>query len=476
MVWRQKRPPSLSRTIFATVIAFAVAAVAITAIALTSISYDAEERRSEEQLVSQARLCAQMLDAIPASEREQLLMMQVPGAVRFTLIEADGAVAFDSGAPAAQSADHSGRPEVIEAKEDGEGVLVRRSSTLQQDTLYVAERLQDGSLVRLSEERMSLMAFLGSMWFPVALALGSAVVLVVLLSRLLTARIMRPLDRLDLAQPSDGEAYEEMRPLLTRVRDQQRQLREQNEELKRSEGIRREFSSNVSHEMKTPLQVIAGYAEMIASGMAASEDVQGFAMKIYGESQRLRALINDVLTLSHLDDPSLADEPIAPVDLLVLAERACERVRPLADEAGIAVDLSGASVMVEGSEALLGHAVSNLVENAVRYNEPGGKVRVEVRADADGWACVAVADTGIGIPPEDQPKVFERFYRADKSRSKETGGTGLGLAIVKHAARYHGGDVQLQSTMGQGSSFTLRIPCRAPKKQGRADAHPVQGG
>lgn len=457
----KERQPSLARTIFATVIAFALAAVAITAIALISISYHAEEQRSEEQLVAQARQCADMLEAVPADERPSFLASQVPGAVRFTLIGPTGTVLYDSAAEEALQADHGARPEVQAAKEAGEGVLVRRSSTVQQDTLYVAERLQDGQLIRLSEERMSLAAFLGSLWLPVGVALGAAVILVVLLSRLLTARIMRPLERMDLAQPESAGLYAEMQPLLARMGSQQRLLRAQNDALKRSEDMRREFSSNVSHEMKTPLQVISGSAEMIASGMAAPEDAQRFAAKICSESQRLRALINDVLTLSRLDDPSLADEPLAPVDLHALAERACERVRPLADEAGISVELAGGRTMVTGSEALLGHAVSNLVENAVRYNEPGGSVRVQVGAEEGDEAFVTVEDTGIGIAEADQAKVFERFYRTDKSRSKETGGTGLGLAIVKHAARYHGGDVQLRSVPGEGSSFTLRIPRQA---------------
>ena len=467
--------PSLARTVFFAVLAFAITAVAITAVALVSISYHAEEQRSEQALVSQARLCANALEGKSEAQQIKLLSEQISSTVRFTFVRADGSVAYDSAVPNGGFDDHLSRPEVLAAKDQGESTIVRRSSTLHQDTLYVAERLDGGAFLRLSEERMSLVAFLGSMALPVCVALGSAVILVVLLSRLLTRRIMKPLDQLDLSDPLAGDAYEEMRPLLARMQDQQRQLRSQNEELKRAEDARREFSSNVSHEMKTPLQVISGYSEMIGSGMAAPEDVPAFAGKINDEARRLRSLINDILTLSRLDEPSLSDGPTTPVELLSVVERIRDRLAPLAEEAGITLTATGEPLAIEGSEPLLEHAVANLMENALRYNEPGGTVHVSVLSADDGCALVRVADTGIGIPEEDQPKVFERFYRADKSRSKETGGTGLGLAIVKHAALRHGGEVQLESSLGEGSCFTLRIP-RQAAGQDAANAKADQAG
>ncbi len=267
-----------------------------------------------------------------------------------------------------------------------------------------------------------------------------------------------------------SNAPADIAPLLARIRDQQRLLQQQNDELRRAEGLRQEFSANVSHEMKTPLQVISGYAEMMANGMVDPDDVPRFAGKIYAESQRLRALINDVLTLSRLDEPAAAVEH-EPVDLAALAERIIERLAPVAQEAGVSVSLAGAGATVEGSAPLLEQAVSNLIENAIRYNHPGGSVEVEVGCEAaiaseaspsaePRCASVQVRDTGLGIARADREKIFERFYRTDKSRSKETGGTGLGLAIVKHAALYHGGDVSVDSELGRGSTFTLRIPMR----------------
>ena len=213
--------------------------------------------------------------------------------------------------------------------------------------------------------------------------------------------------------------------------------------------------------MKTPLQVISGSAEMIASGLVDPDDVGEFGRRIYLESQRLRALINDVLTLSRLDESSFASAERVPVDMLELAQRTCERLRPLAHEHGIDLEFSGVDLRTLGNEALLEQAVSNLVENGIRYSDEGGTVNVRVEIDeSPEEPCVAVrvSDDGIGISEQDREKVFERFYRTEKSRSKETGGTGLGLAIVKHAALYHGGDIEVESVLGAGSTFTLRLP------------------
>ena len=452
---------SLSRSIFATVLVFTLLAVLATAIALVTVAYFSEEERSEEVLVAQARSCAQVLDARPVDQRIAILEEQFAGPERFTLIDFAGRVVFDTAVRDGELDNHYERPEMLAAEHSGEGVLVRHSDTMNQDILYVAERLSDGYFVRVSEERLSLLAFLRSMALPVGITLVAAVLLVIVLSRFLTARIMRPLDRLDVNSPLSGEAYDEMRPLLLRINEQQEQLKRQNEELKEAEGLRREFSANVSHEMKTPLQVISGSAEMIASGLVDPADIQDFGNRIYLESQRLRALINDVLTLSRLDESSFGSAEKVPVDMLELVRRSCERLAPLAREHQVEISYGGECLHAVGNEPLLEQAVSNLIENAIRYSEDGGMVDVRVESidTPDGpQLAVRVRDEGIGISADDCEKIFERFYRTEKSRSKETGGTGLGLAIVKHAALYHGGDVSVESTLGEGSIFTLRLP------------------
>ena len=344
-------------------------------------------------------------------------------------------------------------------------------------TLYSAVKLQNGDVVRLSETRESLVAFFGGMMGPIALTLLVALMLVFLLSQRLTSRIMQPIDALDFANPLENEIYEEMDPLLERIDDQQRQLREQNKDLARAETMRRDFSSNVSHEMKTPLQVISGYAELMRNDMVDPADRQKFAGLIYDEAQSMRALIDEVLTLSRLDETSFDGESATLIDMLEASKRVAGRLSSFAHDRGVSVEVSGDSACIAGSEALVEEMLYNLVENGIRYNHEGGSVSVSVRLElptsaeqADDIralpagergrmrAVVRVSDTGPGIPEDKQEKIFERFYRLEKSRSKETGGTGLGLAIVKHAVMYHKGSVRVESEEGKGTVFILRIP------------------
>lgn len=508
-----KEAMSLSGRIFRSVLAFALVGIVLFSVVITGIFYVSLEHDASAKLLAQAHRAAAVLDQEPAEEQPAVLAEQFDGAVRYTLIDADGAVLFDSAAPGASWENHADRPEVRAARESGEGATSRHSTTLNADTLYAAAPLANGSVVRLAETRASLIAFFATdLMVPVALALLAAVVLVLVLSRLLTRHLMRPLDNLDVSSPLDNAAYAEMQPLLERIDSQQRTLRAQNEELARAESLRRDFSANVSHEMKTPLQVISGYAELMANNMVPAEEVPRFAGLIYEESQAMRALINDVLVLSRLDESSGDIAQTGPVNLAAVADRVVHRLAAPAHESGVAVSLETVPVWVEGSELLLEQMIYNLVENAVRYNHEGGTVQVQVteemaegnaligedgaarsgdsaRGLGDGAALgesagataaaaakatataeattaphplreavVRVSDTGAGIPLDAQEKIFERFYRLDKSRSKETGGTGLGLAIVKHAALYHGGEVTLESEEGRGTTFTVRLP------------------
>ncbi len=223
-----------------------------------------------------------------------------------------------------------------------------------------------------------------------------------------------------------------------------------------AEQNRREFSANVSHELKTPLTSISGYAEIIRGGLVKAEDIPAFAGKIYDEAARLMALIEDILQLSRLDEKE-GGQPPEPVELLALCQSTAENLRSAAEEKGVALQVEGEAVQVQGSPSILLEVVYNLLDNAIRYNRPGGRVEVKVGRE-DGMALLQVADTGLGIEPQHQPHVFERFYRADKSHSRQSGGTGLGLAIVKRGVMYHGGQVGLESSPGQGSAFTVRLP------------------
>lgn len=466
---------SLSGKIFTSVLAFAVSIVLAFAVVLTAIYFFSYEHEAERELAAEAQDAAAHLDASPAAERIPALKGQFTGLVRYTLIGADGTVLYDSEAEADAMDNHADRPEIQAAATSGLATTARYSDTLGTDTVYAAARLSDGSIVRLSETRHSLLAFLGDLLVPVAASLAVVAALVFVLSKTLTRRIMKPIDALNFADPLENEIYEEMDPLLIRIDEQQRRLLEQNRELARAETMRRDFSSNVSHEMKTPLQVISGYAELMKNDMVDPADRQKFAGLIYEEAQAMRSLINDVLTLSRLDESALDANAAVPVELHAVALRVASRLESFASDHGVAVQVEGGAAVICGNETLAEEMLYNLVENGIRYNHPGGQVVVAVGeeegthavGEAGGGAAagtaarqvvVRVSDTGPGVPAELRDKIFERFFRVDKSRSKETGGTGLGLAIVKHAVLAHGGTIEVEGREGEGTTFVLRFP------------------
>lgn len=452
---------SLSGRIFRNVLAFTLAVVLAFAVALTSIFFFMYERDAESNLVASAERAASILEGVPAQDAVTMLSGQFEGAMRFTLISKNGLVLYDNEADASKMDNHANRPEVEEAAKSGESETIRYSATLGTDTVYAARQLSDGRIIRLSETRHSLVAFLGAMVLPAIALLVVVAGLVFLLSRRLTRRIMSPINALDVSNPLDNEIYDEMEPLLRRIDFQQALLRQQNTELAKAESMRRDFSSNVSHEMKTPLQVISGYAELMKGGAVPYEDCQKFGGLIYDEAQAMRGLIDDVLTLSKLDESAFDNEGV-PIDLGGVAKSMAARLRSFAEEREVDVIVKGSGAYISGNESLADEMTYNLIENGIRYNRKGGKVTVEVDeyAGVDGkiMARMRVSDTGMGIPSGMCDKVFERFFRVDKSRSKETGGTGLGLAIVKHAVMYHGGTIKVDSVEGKGTTFTLLIP------------------
>lgn len=456
-------------------------------LSLSLIFYYTSEHEAESRIVTQANVAADYLEGASRDEALGIMNEQFAGVYRYTLIAEDGEVLYDSEVTDESLLDnHGARPEVLSAKEAGSSVASRYSETLNADMLYAAVQLDDGSFVRLSESRESLLSYMGELAVPMAVFLALACCLVFVVSRALTMRIMKPIDALDFSDPLENEIYEEMDPLLVRIDEQQRQLKIQNKELARAESLRRDFSANVSHEMKTPLQVIAGYAELMKNGMVPPEDTAKFAGLIYEESQAMRALINDVLTLSRLDETAFDGDTASLVDVLEVADRVKMRLQVLAQERGVTVSVSGENASVIGSPTLVEEMVYNLVENGIRYNHEGGSVAFHVSVEdvsdpflrldhnvtrrfASGQAprydasasqrqvVIRVTDTGPGIPPEKREKIFERFYRMEKSRSKETGGTGLGLAIVKHAVMYHNGRIDVNGEVGKGTTFTVRI-------------------
>ena len=483
---------------------------------------------------------------------------------RITWIDAGGTVLFDNQADPAQMENHADREEVRAALESVTGTASRYSTTLSQRTLYFAQRLADGTVLRVSSEQRSLPSLLLSMVQPILIILVLAVALSAVLASRLSKHIIKPVLAIDLEHPEDSDTYEELTPLLSRIKQQNQTIAQQMAQLRQkqneftaitenmSEGfllldrqgrilshnsgalrllhaaapeerasyltlnrterfrqavdaaltgrrdeqlvdlggrccqllanpviqdgqvagavlvildvtereqreeLRREFTANVSHELKTPLTSISGIAEIIKGGLVKPQDIPGFADDIYGEAQRMIRLVEDILRLSQLDEGAESLER-EPVELLALSQEVARRLEPAARSAGVSVEVRGAPVQVQGVRRVLDEMIYNLCENAIKYNRTGGRVTLTVGQGAEGPE-VTVADTGIGIPPEDQSRVFERFYRVDKSHSKEIGGTGLGLSIVKHGALLHNAQIYLNSQVDRGTSIRISFP------------------
>lgn len=366
---------------------------------------------------------------------------------RITWIDGDGSVLFDSEFPL-PIANQKECAEVRAAMTSGEGQGIRTSESSGESTMYYALRCDDGTILRLSRPQSAVQeAWLTAS--PVLWLLALVLLISAALSLRAARQIVKPINSLDLDNP-DLNTYPELSPLISRIQEQKKTIQE---ETAQREALRREFSANVSHELKTPLTSISGFAELMAEGVVEEGKVQEFSRDIYRESQRLIVLIDDIIKLSKLDEEAVGPERES-VDLYELAGQTLDSLRPLAEAQGISLQLTGGKTIVSGVYQLLSEMVYNLCDNAVKYNRPGGSVQVSVKGE-DGKACLSVADTGIGIPPEHQKRVFERFYRVDKSHSKEIGGTGLGLSIVKHGAQYHGARIELESKPGTGTKISL---------------------
>lgn len=452
---RQKAPsrPSLARRFFIALSAIAaVAAVAVlvcSSLIYQSVTVDDAGRMLESECrVVRASLRGDDTDVMRLTAFDS-------GDVRVTLVGTDGTVLYDNQNSVASMPNHADRPEIAEALADGTGSAERDSETSGYVSVYRAIRLANGNVLRLAVDRDGAAAAVRH-----DLLLVCAVVLVIIAvcwaaSRLVADRLVSPILAIDPAEPDAAVTYVEIEPLVERIS-------EQVEELRGADLMRREFTSNVTHELKTPLSSISGASELIRDGIARPEDVPEFAGRIYDEARHMTELVNDILTLSKLDesersgDASLLGAP-EPVNLLHVAREVATRLAPVAEKTGVSITAAGEACVVQGYPRLLDELVYNLCDNAIRYNHEGGWVDVSVSLE-DECPLLVVADSGSGIPAEQQAKVFERFYRGEQSRSRETGGTGLGLAIVKHAATLHGAALTLDSEPGHGTTVCVRFP------------------
>ena len=365
---------------------------------------------------------------------------------RITLIDPDGKVKYDSKEDDVTLQNHKNRPEVKAALKNGSGQDIRESNTLNKEMFYYAVKLENGDILRVSKTVDT--AFRTAMKVFPAMGLITLIMLAFagILVKWQITRLIRPINRLDLENPLENDVYEELTPLL-------QSIDKQNKEKDAVANMRKEFSANVSHELKTPLTSISGYAEIMKSGLVKPEDMKGFAERIYNEARRLITLVEDIIKLSKLDEGNVQLEK-EEVDLYKLTREILTRLSPQAAKRKVHVEVTGEPVEYVGIRQILDEMIYNICENAIKYNKEGGKLIVWVGNTLQGKK-VCVTDTGIGIPENETDRIFERFYRVDKSHSKETGGTGLGLSIVKHGAMLHGAKIHVDSKLGEGTKIEL---------------------
>lgn len=482
---------------------------------------------------------------------------------RITLITSSGKVLFDNKAIADKMENHLSRKEVKEALDSGEGYAVRRSETLGSKSCYYALKLKNGNILRISDDSLTVWTVLINLLPAICAIAIMTLVLSSVLAAVISKKILKPLNSIDLENPDAQNVYDELIPFINKINMQNRKIDRQIARLTRSrrefdiitenmseglvltdikgnilthnkgiekffgvgedingkniltlnrsevfreifsditekrrgedilslngryydmtanpvfdedgtpcgavilavditekekrEKLRREFTANVSHELKTPLTSISGISDMLMNGIVAPEDIKGFAGDINKESARLITLVNDIIKLSELDEGAYSTETDEKVDLLKTAAVVKERLEAIAAKKNVKIAVTGEDAEITGGESLVFEMLYNLCDNAVKYNKENGNVTVSV-GTSEGTPFVTVKDTGIGIPPEYTDRIFERFFRVDKSRSKESGGTGLGLSIVKHIAMSLGADIRVESTVGKGTEITV---------------------
>lgn len=368
--------------------------------------------------------------------------------LRITLIGAEGEVLYESLLNKDEMDNHNERPEIIEAREKGEGEAIRYSATSGTHTFYYAERLQNGNVLRIGRDSISVNRIMVNT-LVIVLVIALCILFVCMgISHYLTKKLVEPIEKLatNIMLVDENNVYEEIRPFVNTIK-------EQHVNIINNAQLRQEFTANVSHELKTPLTAISGYAELIGNGMTGKEDTIRFSNEIHSNANRLLSLINDIIKLSELDEADHQME-MERIDLYKLAENCVQMMQVTAEKQGIRLTLQGESTMAMANKGLMDEVFYNLCSNAIRYNKPGGSVTVTV-GTKDERPFLSVADTGIGIPRECQERVFERFYRVDKSRSKSTGGTGLGLAIVKHIVAQHNAALHLDSELDEGTTIEI---------------------
>lgn len=427
-------------------ITFSLVAIAVTMVLSTFIFYEVYKAEIIRDLKGYAEVLKNTEDF---DEDDTGVYASVDtNDLRLTLVAPDGRVLYDNQADETSMQNHLDRPEIAEAFENGDGQVIRRSATLNKSTYYYAILLKSGRVLRIARETNNVISmFLAAV--PVMLIVMAILVLVtIIVTHYLTRNILKPIEQMANSLDDDTHivAYKEMRPFIDMIQ-------KQHADIVKSSQMRQEFTANVSHELKTPLTSISGYSELIETGMATEADVHHFATEIHKNSNRLLTLINDIIRLSELDVSE--DTPLMEkIDLAVIARTATDMLAINAEKNSVTLSYNGSHGYIYANKMMMEELVYNLTDNAIRYNNKNGSVDVSVKT-VDDKVVLRVKDTGIGIPKEHQERIFERFYRVDKSRSKSTGGTGLGLAIVKHIVARNNAVLDMISEPGKGTDISV---------------------
>ncbi len=458
----------MKREINLRLIAIAILAILFSTVGITLIYYRQFQAQVQKDLKIESNIIQAMgVENLVDNENEKMALLEGDDDIRITWIDEDGTVLFDNDADASQLENHKNRPEIEEAFNHGRGESVRESDTMNMKTFNYAVLLGDGTVLRVSTLARSVYSvFILSSPILILIVLVITIVCIVL-SHMLTKQLLRPIERMaeNLDNTTFESEYQELIPFTKRIR-------EQHSDVLAAAKSRQDFTANVSHELKTPLTAISGYAELISinadmqkmhqddsvvesGAMLGDDKIKDFAEKIRKNADRLVSIINDIIRLSELDATDGKDE-FTQVDLYEVAKERLEILRVNADKQNVTMQLHGDSTMVLSNRSLLIELVDNLCQNAIRYNVAGGSVDITI-CKKQNKAVLTVADTGIGIPADEQSRIFERFYRVDKSRSRETGGTGLGLAIVKHIVELHDGEINLTSEVGKGTTIKVKL-------------------
>jgi len=431
----------------------ALLAIITTTIGVTLVYYNLFQKQVREDLKQNAILLIETEVFQKAyleknNSAENLKKLELEN-IRITWIDADGTVLFDNDTDVKVLGNHLDRPEIQLAVKDGEGESTRRSDTMNMNTFYYATLLENGTILRVSMRARNITNVLLEV-FPVLLVIVAAILLgCVLIGHLLTLKLMKPLEMMaENIEDANVEIYKELEPFAKKIRLQ-------HENILAAAKSRQDFTANVSHELKTPITAISGYAELIENHLYDDESEVHIARQIRHNSDRLLSLINDIIKLSELDHMEIVRK-FETVDLYSIVSECVNELKPLAAKKTIELKCSGCAAGINADKSLIREMVENLVQNAIRYNKDNGSVKVCVEIKNE-HPILTVEDTGIGIPADQLDRVFERFYRVDKGRSREKGGTGLGLAIVKHIAELHSAKISINSLLGEGTKIEVRF-------------------